>query len=201
MIPEQTAWTTFEEAVDEQQFTPSAQPGWLAHNGQSPEVAVCDFVSKLIRMMQPKLVVETGVGQGYMTRTIVTALNGGHLVAFESDDEWRQMLWGQQFWVDRRFVAELSPLPTPLHSDFVSADLAILDSEFDHRFPEIRLWNEYARPGSVALIHDTADSDGTVHQMMRAFIGDLGMTGVFLNNPRGCFLAVQPKEKDAYHME
>ena len=48
MIPEYHAWNEHQPAVDEQQFTPWAEPGWLAHNGQSPEVAVCDFVRVLI---------------------------------------------------------------------------------------------------------------------------------------------------------
>jgi hypothetical protein len=56
-------------------------------------------------------------------------------------------------------------------------------------------WDLYAKPGAVALIHDTADRDETVHQTVRELIQDLGMTGVFLNNPRGCFMAVQPQKE------
>ncbi len=197
MIPEANGWTDFEEAVDEQTFTPWADKGWLAHNGQSPEIAVCDFVSSLVRMMQPKVVIETGVGQGYVTRVIASALEGrgGHLFAFESDDWWREMMVGQYFWVERKQVATLSQLVTPPVELIVAADLAVIDSDFDFRFAEIEWWNEYAKPGAVALIHDTADRDGTVHQSVRGLITELGMTGVFLQNPRGAFMAVQPKEK------
>lgn len=195
MIPDTTAWTDYEEAVDETRFTPWAQTGWLAHNGQSPEIAVCDFASKLVRMMQPGLVVETGVGQGYMTRTIASALDGkGSLVAFESDDDWRTMIEQQHFWVDRAAVATLSPHHTPPEELFGLADLCVLDSEFTVRFDEIRLWDANAKEGAVALIHDTADRADTIHRSVRELIVDLGMTGVFLNNPRGCFMAVQPKE-------
>lgn len=191
-VPEQTAWTEYEPAVDEQAFTPWAKPGWLAHNGQSPEVAVVDFVVKLVRMMQPEFVVETGVGQGYMTRAL--AATGVELVAYESDDEWRHMLWTQDFWRHRSKVM-LAPDPTPSDAALEIADLAILDSEFVVRFDEIRRWHDIAKPGAVAIVHDTSDREGTIHKSVRELIQDLGMTGVFLNNPRGCFMAVQPKEK------
>ncbi len=195
-VPKITAWTGYEMSVDETEFTPWASEGWLSYNGQSPEIAVCDFVSQLVKMMRPDVVIETGVGQGYMTRTIVTALEGeGRLVAFESDDDWRQMIRAQRFWTDRIAVAALSELHTPSTDAFALADLAVLDSEFEVRFCEIQLWAEHAKPGAVSVIHDTADRDGTIHQSTRELIQDLGMTGVFLNNPRGCFLAVQPKEK------
>ncbi len=197
MIPEYHAWNEHQDAVDETEFTPWAEKGWLAHNGQSPEVAVCDFVSKLVRMMQPQLVVETGVGQGYMTRTIASALadTGGKLVAFESDDDWRAMLYEQIFWFDRERTASLSPHFTPPVELMSVADLTIIDSDFTVRFEEIALWDLWAKAGACALIHDTADRDATVHQSVRETIKILGMTGVFLQNPRGCFLAVQPAKE------
>lgn len=197
-VPEVTAWTEYEETVDEQTFTPWAEKGWLAHNGQSPEVAVCDFVRTLVRMMQPQLVIETGVGQGYMTRTIAQALSGseGKLVAFESDDDWRTMLYQQGFWRDREHTTSLSPHFTPPVELMAVADLTIIDSDFSVRFEEITLWDLWAKPGAVALIHDTADRDETVHQSVRELIRALGMTGVFLNNPRGCFMAVQTAKEN-----
>lgn len=196
-VPKLTAWNDYQEAVDETDFTPWAEKGWLAHNGQSPEIAVCDFVRNLIRMMQPALVIETGVGQGYMTRSAASALNGtGQLVAFESDDTWREMVFQQQFWFDYHQVASLSPHHTPPAELMAVADLSIIDSDFEVRFGEIVLWDLWAKPGAVALIHDTADREGTVHRSVRETIVELGMTGVFLNNPRGCFMAVQPKEKN-----
>jgi hypothetical protein len=105
------------------------------------------------------------------------------------------MIWQQQFWQDRRFVASISPHFTPPVELFAIADLCVIDSDFTIRFDETRMWHENAKEGAVAVIHDTADRDDTVHQSLRGFIKDLGMIGVFLNNPRGCFLAVQPKEK------
>ncbi len=194
--PLDNAWAEHQDAVDETLFTPWAEKGWMSHNGQSPEIAVCDFVSKLVRMMCPTLVIETGVGQGYMTRTIEAGLcTGGHLVAFESDEEWRTMIGSQPFWKDNE-RAVLSPNETPAAAEWSWADLSVIDSDFAFRFQEIVAWDQYAKPGAVALIHDTADRDETVHQTVRELIQDLGMTGVFLNNPRGCFMAVQPQRSE-----
>lgn len=193
-MPEKIGWVDHQDAVDETEFTPWADKGWMSHNGQSPEIAVVDFVVKLVRMMQPSLVVETGVGQGYMTRALAAALTEGELWAYESDDAWRALVAKQSFWKERK-NALLSVEHTP-STAFLQADLSILDSDFLWRFQEVRLWDEHAKPGAVAIIHDTSDRDGTIHQTLRELItNDLGMTGVFLNNPRGCFMAVQPKEK------
>lgn len=189
------AWNEFQVAVDETEFTPWAEKGWLSHNGQSPEIAVVDFIRNLVRMMVPAVTVETGVGQGYMTRTIASALERrGKLVAFESDDDWRAMIASQFFWTDRRAVATLSPLFTPPAELLAVADLCVIDSDFSVRFDEIVLWHTWAKEGALALIHDTADRDETVHQSIRGLIVSLGMSGVFLNNPRGCFMAVKAKE-------
>lgn len=195
-MPTVTAWEQERDLVDESTFTPDAPEGWLSWNGQSPELSVCAFVHSLVTMMRPRLVIETGVGQGYMTRTIVPLLDDGQqLIAFESDGAWREALWTLPFWTEHRFTVQLSGLSSPERIDISVADLCVFDSDFEHRFSEIRQWHTWAKPGAVALIHDTAEREGTIHQSVRDLIGDLGMTGVFLNNPRGCFMAVQPKEK------
>lgn len=194
--PTVTAWEHEGELVEESEFTPGAGDEWLSWNGQSPEAHVCMFVESLVAMMEPKLVIETGVGQGYVTRAITPLLGAGQqLIAFESDDAWRAALWTLPFWTEHRFVASLSLNGTPSAGEVYSADLCVFDSDFEQRFAEIRLWHTWAKPGAVALIHDTAEREGTIHQSVRDLINDLGMTGVFLNNPRGCFMAVQPKEK------
>lgn len=191
--PTVEAWDGHQDPVDETVFTPWAEKGWSAWNGQSPELEVCDFAQNLMIMLNPALVVETGVGQGYMTRALIGALlPHQRLVAFESDDGWRATMWQLPFWENHRFVASLSADRTPTADVLAEADLCIFDSEFEFRFDEIRLWHERAKTGAVCLIHDTADRDDTVHQSVRGFIKDLGMTGVFLSNPRGSFMAVQP---------
>jgi hypothetical protein len=186
------AWNAPSRLVDEREFTPWAEDGWDAWNGHSPEMQVVGFVCALIGMMRPHLILETGVGQGYMTRYIAEMLDAPQLlIAYESDDDWRAALWPLPFWPATRGAAQLSHNRTPLEGDIASADLCIFDSDFEVRFTEVQRWHDFAKPGTVALIHDTADQPGTIHQSLRELIGDLGMTGVFLKNPRGCFMAIQ----------
>ncbi len=106
------------------------------------------------------------------------------------------MLWPLQFWTDYRFTTQIAPHATPTPDELADADLCVFDSDFEFRLNEIVLWDYVAKPGAVALVHDTSDRDGTVHQTVRELIQDLGMTGVFLQNPRGCFMAVQPAKEN-----
>ncbi len=191
------AWQNATELVDETLFTPWADEGWLSWNGQSPEVAICGFVQMLIEMIRPTVILETGVGQGYLTRAIVPILRADEkLIAYESDDNWREALWSLPFWQDNRVVVTLSPEPTPSPDLIVAADLCIFDSEFENRFQEVSYWDHYAKEGAVCLIHDTSDHPDTVHNSLREFILQMGMTGTFLKNPRGCFMAVQGRRPD-----
>ncbi len=194
--PTLTAWTKEQAIHDETEFTPDAEPHWLAWNGQSPEVHVVEFVCHLVGMMRPALIVETGVGQGYMTRAITAIIDSSQkLLAYESNDNWRQTMWSLPFWQDNRFIATLSGDPTPADVIVAEADLCVFDSDFEYRFTEVEMWHYIAKPGAVCLIHDTADRPDTIHQSLRDFITGLGMTGVFLKNPRGSFMAVQGKEE------
>lgn len=186
------AWMNATPLVDETEFTPWAEEGWLAWNGQSPEMAVCGFVQSLVQMMQPQLIIETGVGQGYMTRAIALVLEGDQtLISYESDADWRSSIWQLPFWQENRFTVTLAADPTPTPDDIGAADLIVLDSDWEIRFPELETWFTHAKQGAVAVIHDVSGQPDTIHQSMRDFIQRLGITGFYLRNPRGCFVAVK----------
>lgn len=193
-VPTTSAWDKHQKPVDETAFTPWADRGWKAWNGQSPEIDVCAFARMLVAMTQPLLVVETGVGQGYMTRALVPVLGDGRMVCFESDDGWRAALWPLPFWTDNRFAVTLSPNETPDEWELAQADLCVFDSDFPVRVGEIERWDRCAKRGAVALIHDTGGQhdDTTIHRAINDLIMGLEMTGFFLRNPRGAFVAVKP---------
>jgi predicted O-methyltransferase YrrM len=178
------------DTFDEIEFTPSAEPGWTAHNGMSPEVEVCHFFASLVRMLRPSLVLETGVGQGFMTRAILPVLGDARLRCYESDDGWRDTIRQQTLW-DRRAI--LSHAPSPPTLMFKKADLCFLDSDAPVRLFEIESWEANAKQGAVALIHDASPDhdESTHHRMISDLIVGLGIAGVFLRNPRGSFLAIK----------
>jgi predicted O-methyltransferase YrrM len=185
---------TRKELIDEIEFTPWAEPGWLSYNGMSPEVDVCEFVAMLVRLMKPTVVVETGVGQGYMTRAIIPQLSDGQmLLAYESDDIWRSEIAQQTFWLTHKHRVTLSPDVSPSAAVLALADLCFFDSDFPFRLQEIPRWYTNAKRGAVAVIHDTGERHeaATLHATVKELIVELGMSGFFLHNPRGCFVAIK----------
>lgn len=157
----------------------------------SPEVEFCEFAANLVKMIKPELVLETGVGQGYVTRRMAAELGEGQaLLCFESDDNLRKDLRNLDFFSGTNHLASA---PYPDARDFAIADFTLLDSDFSLRFHELETWWKNAKTGSVVLVHDCGNghTEETGHAQLAAFIHQLGITGVFLKNPRGSFLGIK----------
>lgn len=180
----------------ESTFTPWAHPGWLCWNEHAVEVQVADFLAALTYHHASVvggnlLVIETGSGQGYVTRRIAKALQRScHLWAFESDEDWNAYVGAQQWWMDN-LQACLKQTETPTPNQMAQAKLVILDSNDTWRKQEIMLWKEMAPRDSLLFVHDTGSihppHDG--HFTNGFLIKMLGLTGFWLENPRGSFLA------------
>lgn len=163
--------------LDEQMFTRHAVQGWASWDEWSPEQDVCRFAGLLQRMLQPAVVLETGVGIGRITSHL--DLSACRLLGFESDPVWRR--------------APADPvLRTPSAEHMARADMAILDSDPEFRLPEIALWAERGRPGSVCLVHDAGNGHpaGSVHARIGAACAATGQPGMLLRNPRGAWLGI-----------
>lgn len=194
------AWLDEPALEDEASHTPWADPGWLAWNGMSPELEFCDFAAALMLLLQPALVIETGVGQGYLTRRLAARMRAGQrLLVFEDDAEIRRDLEGLPFFStpNRSLGASSSPAAV----DLAGAGLTILDSEVPIRLEELDLWIEVAPPGAMLLVHDTGNGHGpeTAHQLIRDRLNERGVDGVFLRNPRGSFLGLKPNRTSPPH--
>lgn len=164
---------------DETEFTSWAQPGWFSWDQWSPEQDFCRFVAMLQRMLQPAVVVETGVGVGRLTSHLDLA--SCTYFGFESDPKWRQPPAG--------------PQETPTVDDMASADLVILDSTPSYRRQEIDMWSAFGKPGSVCVVHDCGNghpAKATTHHDLRRAVEDTGCPGVFLANPRGGWFGWHP---------
>lgn len=167
---------------DERRFTPFAQSGWLSWDQWSPEEDFCRFVGMLQRMLQPAVVLETGVGigrlTGYLNLDVCTYLG------FESDPEWR------------RPPADPEQ-DTPTAEQVASANLVILDSAPEMRCAEIALWAEHGKQSSVCVVHDCGNGHPqkrkwSTHHGLRRAVADTGLPGVLLRNPRGGWLGWHP---------
>lgn len=165
---------------DEREFTPFAAPGWMSWDNWSPERDFCRFVGMVQRMLQPAVVLETGVGAGRLTAHL--DLEACIYVGFESDPEWRHP------------PAELG---TPTAGQMASADLVVLDSAPEFRIPEIRRWAEHGKSGSVCVVHDCGNGHPdrkkwSTHRDLRRTVEAIGLPGIFLRNPRGGWLGWHP---------
>lgn len=160
---------------------------WSSWNGYSPEREFCDFAASLITLIKPKLVIETGVGQGYITRRTAPAMpEESRYVCFETHPEYFRQVF------EAGYEAWNGTLDDPFGLNLLKdADLTILDSAGGPiRLGEIETWHKNAKEGSYVLIHDVSHwhAPTTGHYQHWKLIVDRCITGVVLNNPRGSFL-------------
>ena len=191
-------WVIEPPTVGEREFTPWAENGWRSWNEHSPEVEFCEFVAQIVRIMAPGIVLETGVGQGYTTRRVAAVLpTGSRLVCFESDGELREGLRHLPFFSHPDRV--LGNEDGPAASDFVAADLTILDSEPAMRVRELEAWHAAARDGTAVIVHDTGNGheDSTIHAQNARAVASLRIPGIFMKNPRGSFFGIRPPRAEA----
>lgn len=175
---------------DEGRKTPGGE-GWLSWNGKAAEFEFCEFAGSLVLLFRPERIIETGVGGGFTTRRILTAVRlvGSTFVAFEADEVFRDAT-ARFAWPD----LDLSRLPTPTPNQIAAADLLVLDSGGGFRRDEFLTWVEDGKPGSYCLMHDVdpAREAGTVQETLGRLVAEAGIPGVLLSNPRGGWLGRHP---------
>lgn len=154
----------------------------------SPEREFCEFAAALVALVRPGLVVETGVGQGYTTRRLLEVLPHRY-IGYESHEELRGRLAALDVWGER---AELSTDSGPSAEVMSRAELTVLDSHIPVRAREMDLWREYAPAGAYVLVHDARPDHPMEDGIWRKIAEYVGDEGVFLGNPRGCWLYRKP---------
>jgi predicted O-methyltransferase YrrM len=188
-----SGWAAEPELQDETLNTPWADAGWHSWNDMSPESELCDALVSLVVAFRPTRIIETGTGQGFLTRRIAAVLRGDQaLTCFDSDPAWRRALASLQFFDGHKCV--ISPHDSPDNLDFAAADLTCLDADFPYRLLEIQRWWHAAAEGALVFVHDTGNGHrpDTPHATVRAKIVELSIPGFFLANPRGAFIGVKP---------
>lgn len=142
---------------------------------RAPSLEDCDFLYGLVRLLKPKIVVETGTGLGVSGRFIAEALveNGsGWLITFEA--------WKQYADQARRL---LDNLPVEIvvgscrdHAD-LDAELVFLDSHEGRRAEEIAYWLTNGYRGPVV-----------VHDALRRYPEFEHGIGAILSSPQGIWV-------------
>lgn len=184
--------------VDERKFTPWAEPGWHSWNMYSPELAFCVAAGTLASHVDG-LVIETGAGQGYTTRSLSKSADSLHV--YESDGRMRNLIPVSDDWV-------VMDADSPTADDIGNCALMVVDSSIDYRKREINNWCKYAPRNSLLLMHDAGNGHAErgghfTHIRYWAVIQDLGLSGIKYKNPRGSFVGWKqtPTEKTMQVLE
>lgn len=187
--------------VSEQKFTESAEGNWQSWNQSSPEKRFCEFCAMTVSMVRPKSIIETGVGQGYISYYVGKALSmytGWKYSLVESDCSFREKIHTDShvpelLLNDENLISNVSQ--SVGYREFSAADLVILDSSIEEREREIRFFFDFSAPGSIAIIHDYSSvrephatiarlvDEYTLHHSQHCYYSRLS-----LNNPRGGIL-------------
>ena len=178
------AWIEESELVDEFEFSGRSHD-FHAWNIMSPELEFCNVAGYVTSTLpDDALIVETGMGQGYVTRRVIDAMKPGHkFLSYEHKQSWIDLAPKIKN-VD--IVFGQPPLMVMQECSFL-----ILDSEPSRRSSEMVDWLQWAKEGSLFLVHDTYHTE-IEDNSTTSFIKRAELEGWWLPNPRGSFLGVHP---------
>lgn len=152
---------------------------WHAYDSMGAEVEVIEFISVLVRTLQPELVIETGTWKGFTAESIGKSLvhiGHGHLITLEIDEGLAQ-----------EATSRLSGLPVKVEvADSLTyvppspIDLLWLDGS-TNRVGEWRQLSQHMSEFGIVVIHDT----GPHGEVRGAFDALDDITLVHLPTPRG----------------
>jgi len=153
----------------------------------SVELEVGRFYYALVQMLQPRMVLETGVFNGYSTSCIAAALkdlnNGGHIFGIDP----AQM---PHLWKNTDLESFITWIPT-LSQDAIPLiegkkfDLLVLDSDHSYKTVMWELINfeKYLEIGGHILMHDSLYFDG-VGSAVKQIYKNPRFEVITLNSPR-----------------
>jgi hypothetical protein len=153
-------------------------------NMMSPELEFCQYVQDQVAQLTTESkeaiwVVETGVGQGFVTRRILEVLRDkDEYWGYETDQYFLDLI------PDKLYAQPGFYKGSPTVGVLQKADLVILDSEVNTRLTELSLWRREGKLGSQLIIHDVPEPLGFKSPLQSA-VFKLGFPGHFLRNPRG----------------
>ena len=123
----------------------------------APPVEGVVGLQAIVSLLQEKrpdgvIVMETGVGQGYLTRRLGQMMRRETDLywCYEQDHAWRMQLSVRDQWVTN-YSTCLKDYPTPTYDEYMAADLVIVDSNKPMAEAEFYMWASLGRPGSLLV--------------------------------------------------
>lgn len=172
---------------------------WHAYDSMATELEVLDFLSSLIYMLKPKVLVETGCYHGYGTEQLILGcqLNGfGFVYTCDLDavciEKTKLKIGGTVF--ESYAVEQVSGVEL-IQGILDPIDFAFLDSGNDEaRCEELRALYPKLSPGGVVAIHDTGIHTYLREKYLPALLRELKMQYIFFDTPRGLTLCRKQPE-------
>lgn len=171
---------------------------WTSRDVQSSEDEVSEFLGALVRMIKPRVVVETGCYLGDATIAMAKALKGcgrrlAKVVACDTDESRAKIVMDrviEEKLFDNAVVSTLTGLEL-IEKIGDTADFFFIDSspEGAVRKAEIEMALDLARPGTLIAVHDTAPQHVSVRNAVESVEG---AQKIYFNTPRGLTLLMKP---------
>lgn len=165
---------------------------WETRDEQSAEKEVSDFLYALVRLLKPRVVVETGCWKGDSTIAIAKAVkeNGrGELFSCDIDEG---LVKETNDWLAREGLK--ASVCRKRGADLIKSfgedkiDLAFIDSgKSEVRREEIELVIPRLKTFGCLVLHDTAPQ----HTEVCRLAGEIRLPGIYLNTPRGLSLYIK----------
>lgn len=164
---------------------------WSRFDSASSETEVIDFVFSLVRLLKPRLALETGTWLGLNAIGIGKAMkqNGfGHLISLELDADAQATAArniadaGLQAQVTSHHASSLD-FPTEALFDF-----AYFDTSIDIRHAEFASFFPALTSGATILFQNTRQPETGDASRLQELIETFGLVGIDLATPRGLWL-------------
>jgi hypothetical protein len=138
-------------------------------------------------MEGPAYFIETGVGQGFVTRRLIEAMHPlSTFLAYDTEQEYIDA-------IPRENLPDLDIVfyhGTPNDHVMGLADLVVIDSDLSVRPHEIAVWGREGAKDSELIVHDVQNNDHPTITTQAVLA--LGIWGKFLENERGGWHGVHP---------
>lgn len=172
---------------------------WSAYSTDGAEIEVGEFIYGLIRLIKPKIIVETGCYFGDTTEQIVKALKDnkfGKLYTCDIVDkclEETEKKVGKSKYVEIKKMAGID-LIKEIGDDI---EFAFIDSGYTARDEEIDELVGHLSENQMFALHDTAPQHAKMRELSNRVAAKYNLRSIYLNSPRG--LTIYEKQIKEYN--
>ena len=170
---------------------------WSCYDSEGTEVEVVDFLSALVVMLKPEVLIETGCYKGYGTEQIARGVVANGFGEFYTTDVGMDMVETTQRRLASRYLQDHVQVVHGTGVQLIArmtkpVDFAFLDSGPDDiRTQELRALLPKLSASGVVVVHDTGIQHGLRAHFLTA-VKELRLQYFMFDTPRGVSLVRKP---------